>query len=224
MKQPIFFEVMGRGEAGKTWTACNAFPNVKLVDCTPHADGKVTAIKSFGKEFEQRYRCIHSLEEAQEIVNEVIDGGRFSTVVFDEYSTLRRLGGEWYKETFKKKTVFPVSEWGIINGKILGMMYELLEAGVNVVITSGFHAVYDTDGNKTGKIEPNSPSNADHDIDFRLLLTWEDGDDPMKGKTKRINLIVKNKFVEKRSRSLKTLSWDSIKKEIDFPEGLEYCE
>ena len=219
-KAPVYFEVAGEGGTGKTFVCCTAFPRPFLVDCTPRGDGRFTAQKVFGDGFGDRYFYARSLDDVIKKVSEVAEGGKFATVAIDEYSGLRKLGASWYMKTFDKKAVFPSTDWGIISRKINeGVVWKLQDSGLNIVVTSGFHDVYEKDV-KTGGKASNSPPNASLDIDFRIMLVEND-----KGTDVDIH-VVKNKFkaIKDRKRIMKSpLTWKDVKKEASLV-GFEYCE
>ena len=219
-KAPIYFQVAAEGGVGKTHTSISSFPRPFLIDCTAHGDGKFTAKKLLGERFDTCYFYARGLFDVIGVVKDVIDSGEFATIVFDEYSGLRRLGQEWYLKEFKKNKVFPTTEWGVITRKInRDIIWKALDNDINVVVTSGFSDTY-KDGDKTGGRNANSPPGASIDIDFRIMLAEnKSGDD--------VDVIVmKNKFmsIRDRNKSMKfPLTWGAIKKECVFV-GFEYCE
>jgi len=219
IRVPIYFQIAAEGGIGKTHTAITAFPKTFLVDTTSHGDGRFTAMKLFGDDFDDRYYHAKSLEDVIKKVDEVIESGKFATLCLDEYRGLRGLGQDWYLRKFKKSKVFPVSEWGIINAKVGGVVWKALDNGINVVVTSGFSSVY-KDGEKTSERVSNSPPNASLDIDFRMMLVENDG-----GTDVDVH-VVKNKFksVKDRNRTMAfPLTWKDIKEEAKLV-GFEYCE
>lgn len=224
MKKALYIEIAGEGSMGKTFTSCTAFPMSILFDCTPRGDGMNTAMEVFGEDvFGDRYKRITHIGQAEGLVDEIIDDGKFKTVVFDEYSGLRKIAAQRYLTETKKKSVFPISDWGIINGWIQSMIWELQDNDINVVITAGFHEIY-KDGDATGKKASNSPKNADLDIDFRFMLIKV----VEEGKDQRIDaVVVKNKFksIEDRAKVLPTpITWEVIKAEACYADGIGYCE
>ena len=218
-KAAIYFQVIAEGGVGKTHTAISAFPRPFLIDCTPHGDGQFTAMKLFKDDFGDKYFYARSLEDVIRKVDEVIEGGKFATLCFDEYKGLRGLGQAWYLKTFKKNSVFPISEWGIVNSKIGGVIWKVLENDMNVVVTSGFSDEY-KNGDRTGRRISNSPPNASLDIDFRVkLMENKDGTDV-------VVTVIKNKFksIKERNRNMKfPLTWKALKKEAVL-DGFDYCE
>ena len=219
-RAPIYFQIAGEGGMGKTHTSLTAFPRPFLLDCTPHGDGKFTAKKLFCDEFDTKYCHATSLIGAINAVRVAVDSGEFATIVVDEYSGLRKLGQAWYLNEFTKRSVFPISEWGIINRKIdTDIIWKPLENDMNMVVTSGFSDVY-KDGERTGNKTANSPPNANLDIDFRMILAENED------KTDVGVRIMKNKFMSIKDRH-KTmdypLTWESIKQEAVLV-GFDYCE
>ena len=219
-KAPIYFEIAGEGGVGKTFSCCTGFPRVFLIDTTPRGDGRFTAMKVFGDEFDDRYFYARSLADVIGKVNDVIEGEEFATVAIDEYSGVRKLGGEWYMKEFKKSSVFPTTEWGVISRKInRDVVWKLQDSEINVVVTSGFHDVYVNDV-KTGGKASNSPPNASLDIDFRIMLA-ENGD----GTDVEVH-VIKNKFKSIKDRNMSMefpLTWEAVKKECVLV-GFDYCE
>ena len=219
-KAPIYFQVAAEGGIGKTHTSLSAFPRPFLVDCTAHGDGKFTAKKLLGDDFGTRYFYARQLIEVTNVVNDAIDSGEFATILLDEYSGLRRLGQEWYLKEFKKHKVFPSTEWGVITRKInRDVIWNALDSGLNVVVTSGFSDVY-KDGDKTGGRTANSPPNASIDIDFRVMLSENATHDGVNA------VVMKNKFMsimERHQTMTFPLTWSAIKKECVLV-GFEYCE
>jgi hypothetical protein len=224
MKKALWIEIAGEGGNGKTHTACTCFPDVCLLDCTPRGDGVNTAMKIFNEDFGAHYHRISDIGQAETIVADIIKNESHKTVVFDEYSGLKKIAAQrYFKLNPTKSAVFPISDWGIINGWIDDMIWNLQDNDINVVTTAGFHDVY-VKGEKNGKKASNSPSRADIDIDFRFMLMKVE----VEGKPTRIDPVVaKNKFkhISERLKVLPTpLSWESLKEEMEFAKGLEYCE
>lgn len=219
-KAPIYFQVAAEGGVGKTHTSLSAFPRPFLVDCTAHGDGKFTAKKLLGDDFDTHYFYANKLTEVIDAVDGAINSGKFATIVLDEYSGLRRLGQEWYLYKFKKSKVFPATEWGVITRKINNeVIWKALEAGLNVVVTSGFSDDY-KDGEKTGGRTANSPPNAGVDIDFRIMLSENATRDNV------VVTVMKNKFMsimERHKTIAFPLTWNIIKKECVLV-GFGYCE
>lgn len=218
-KASIYFQVAAEGGVGKTHAAVSAFPRPFLIDCTPHGDGRFTAMKVFRDEFGKRYSHARSMKDVIEKANEVVESGEYATLCLDEYKGLRHLGQKWHLKTTGKKTVFPVSEWGIINSKIGEVIWNALDSEMNVVVTSGFSSIY-KDGEKTDGRSVNSPPNAGLDIDFRVVLV-----EVKKGTDVEVR-VMKNKFksIRDRAKTMKfPLTWKDIKEEILLV-GFEYCE
>lgn len=219
-RAPIYFQVAGEGGIGKTHTALTAFPRPFLLDCTPHGDGKFTAKKLLGDEFDTKYFHATTLVGAIAAVDSAVECGDFATIIVDEYSGLRKIGQAWYLDSFKKKSVFPISEWGIINRRIdKDIIWKPLDSGMNLVVTSGFSDVY-KDGDKTGQKVANSPPNANLDMDFRVMLVENED------KTDVIVHITKNKFVSIKERHKNMgypITWEDIKREAMLI-GFDYCE
>lgn len=224
MKKALWVEIAGEGGNGKTHTSITAFPSPCLLDCTPRGDGINTAMKVFKGDFKNNYHRISDIVQAETIVAEIIENESHKTVVFDEYSGLRQIATKRYFVKNPSKTaVFPISDWGIINGWINDMIWNLQDNDINVCTTAGFHDVY-IKGELSGKKASNSPSRADIDIDFRCMLMKVEVD----GKPARIDhIVVKNKYkhISERLKVLPTpVTWESLKEEIVFADGLAYCE
>lgn len=220
IKAPIYFQIAGEGSMGKTHTSLTAFPRPFLLDCTMHGDGKFTAKKLLGDDFDTKYCHATSLAGAINAIRVAVESGEFATIIVDEYSGLRKLGQAWYLKEFKKKSVFPPTEWGIINRRIdRDIIWKPLDNNMNLVVTSGFSDVY-KDGEKTGGKTANSPPNASLDMDFRMMLVENED------KTDVVVHIMKNKFMSIKERH-KTMTypvtWEDIKSEAVLI-GFDYCE
>lgn len=219
-KSPLYFEIAGEGGVGKTYSSITAFPRPFLLDTTPRGDGRFVAMKLFGDDFDDKYYRATSLDDAVAKVDDIIDSGKFATVAIDEYSGMRKLGSKWYMKTFKKNAVFPATDWSIITNRINNeIVWKLQDSCINVVVTSGFHDVYEK-GERTGGRSANSPPNASLDIDFRVMLVENKTHDDV------IAHVIKNKFVSIKERNQTMsfpLTWAALKKEAVLV-GFDYAE
>jgi len=232
-KKSIYVHIAGYGGHGKTHTACTAFPKAFLIDCTLGGDGDNTAMKVFGEEeFDDRYFHAQTLEEVVEVVDKVIEEGKYCTVVFDEYGGLKNLGREWYLRNFKnkdgtpKKSVMPSTEWQHYNNIFRGMVRKLRNNKINIVVTSRFDPVYNAEGHITDKVKSVSPPNVDTEADFRckfvVIPPKKEGE-----KNTRVLSIIKNKSrrVEELPKIISAdITWEDIKAEFKLADGLEYVE
>jgi hypothetical protein len=221
VKVPVFVELIGEAEAGKTHLSC-LFPKPIVFDTTPKKEAYVI-VRKLHSDWKRRHIPVRSFEDIRKGLEYVKRyPNDFKTVVFDTAADLRDLGSKEYLEELnkagKERQALMPQEYRWVNEKIDAIIDKVTsEMGLNLVFVSQMRDEW-KDGKATGRRVRKGYPKTNFQADLRLYLSV---DKKVDEKTMqyvdvyvRKCLVVKNRFRNKTDaewvKELNDLSWKGV--------------
>ncbi len=193
MKIPLYVEVIGEPESGKTHFSLTA-PNPFLIDTTPKFESLPILMKLYPDDYLARSRNVRTWKDIEEAVNFALEK-KFMTIIFDTSADLQQLAAEqWLKET-GKKAVYPITEYRWVRMKVDNLIWKIINSGINVILTSQMRDEWVGD-KRTGRRERDGYKKAEFQADIRLYFYIEKENESYKRHVR----VVKNRFVDRTSK------------------------
>lgn len=232
-KIPLFVEVIGEPEAGKTHLSC-LFPYPALFDTTPSGEAYKVLQKLYPDEWRKRYFRIRDFDDFMKKLRIVKNDSstKVCTVIVDTSVDLRVLGGEAHLKELKgdRKRLMP-EEWAPVNSRIDSFINEIINTmGLNLVFTAQMQDEW-ANRNKTGRRIRKGVPNMNFQARLRLYLqVTQKTDENMRyiNEWERKCLIIKNSFRNKADKedwkvTLDNISWKGIKELVKLEDD-EFVE
>ena len=235
MKIPLFVEIFGEPEVGKTYLSAH-FPKVLYLDTTAKREAYPVVRSVIGDEIDKRYIWVTSFSDVRNAVVRLKGDteGFYKTVVVDTSADLQKLAvQEWLKEHKGRERPLPF-EYGEIRAKIDEFISSVVRMERNLVFTSQMKDEYSTGTDPMGRVVSVKTGRRVRDgyektrflADLRIYLSLREDEG---GKFVRKSIVVKNRF---RNRSdsnsfifeLPSYDWEGIKKLVICETGLKEDE
>lgn len=233
MKIPLFVEIFGEPEVGKTYLSAH-FPKVLYLDTTAKREAYPVVRSVVGDEIDKRYVWVTDFNDIRLSLNRVKGNPDFfKTVVVDTSTDLQKLAiKEWLREHKGRERPLPF-EYGEIRAKIDEFISEVMRLECNLVFTAQMKKEYqmgtDAMGRPTaiptGKRIRDGYEKTPFMADLRIYLALkEEG-----GKYVRKSIIVKNRYRDRTDSNsyifeLPSYDWEGIKKLVVWEKGLKEDE
>lgn len=231
-KVPLFVEIIGEPETGKTHLAC-LFPKPALFDTTPSGEAYKIVKKLYPNEWKRRYfriRDFADFEKQLAIVKNQPDF--FKTVIVDTSVDMRSLGGQAHLKELQKekprKALMP-EEWGPVNDMVNEFILKVTDKmGMNLVFTAQMQDEYEKRAKTGRRIRKGIPSmNFQAALRLYLQIQQKVGADMhyIPDEYERICTVIKNRFRNKTDKEewmpklKEDISWAGIKKLTNLEAG-----
>jgi len=230
MVTPLFVEIIGEPEVGKTHLSCT-FPSPLLLDTTPKAEA-MPIIRKLHEDWRNRYVRVRSWKDVVAVLERLKEDKekKFKTVVVDTSADLQNLAAaEWLEEVNKErrkagkdelKAVFPITEYRWVRAKVDDFICEVVDPdrlGRNLVFIAQMKDEW-VGGKSTGRRCRDGYKKAPFYADIRLYMFLEAVTDEKglaTGRYVRKCRVVKNRFIDKCSEEWVEYinpSWEEIVK------------
>jgi len=213
-KIPVFVELIGEPEVGKTHFACLS-PRPFIIDTTAWQEARPIVLKVLGGlGLKDRYAPARDWKSLVEAVGRACSSERVATVVIDTSADLQTLSARDWLASHGRERVYPITLYGHIRDKIDSVIKEVLLSCRNLVFTSQMKDEYNPDGSRTGRRVRDGYKRASFQADLRLYIYLKEG--------KRHYQFLKNRFVDRLSESwrseLGSPSWRALMEATGLPE------
>jgi hypothetical protein len=230
-KVPLFLEVTGEPEAGKTHLSC-LMPKPALLDLTAGGESEIILKRLHPSDWKQRYWRIRSSADIETALKSILaNKDNFKTVIFDTSADLRAMCSKEYikelnKQGKERQALMP-AEYKWVNENIDGFIDRIKSPDgkfcMNLVFTAQMRDEW-RDNKPTGRRIRKGYPDANYQSNLRFYLQVLQKLDPktmsyIEGEYERKCTVIKNTFRNKTDKvdwipDLKEseLNWEGVKK------------